>query len=254
VCAPTGEPLALFDPQGHRVWRQPQQSLYGMQLKAAGENAELNPEMQFAGQWLDAESGLVYNRFRYFSPEASVYLTPDPLGLLGGTNPYSYVHNPTGWIDPLGLVGCSTKLGKNMMENMGLSRSAKWSGYQAHHVIPKELANHPALKKINYDIDVAANGIFLRKADNGVSAMARHQGNHHGYTDAVRNALDRIDLKQSKEAISKQVANIQDIAKKGMMDGNIIRSKDMYNTKIFGKDVNQIGRQRVFERWSKILG
>ncbi|CBJ91724.1 hypothetical protein XNC1_3693 [Xenorhabdus nematophila ATCC 19061] len=79
VCATTGEPLALFDPQGHRVWRQPQQSLYGMQLKAAGENAELNPEMQFAGQWLDAESGLVYNRFRYFSPEASVYLTPDPL-------------------------------------------------------------------------------------------------------------------------------------------------------------------------------
>lgn len=39
-----------------------------------------------------------------------------------------------------------------------------------------------------------------------------------------------------------------------MMDGNIIRSKDMYNKKIFGKDVNQIGKQRVFDRWSKILG
>lgn len=94
----------------------------------------------------------------------------------------------------------------------------------------------------------------MRKADNGVSAMARHQGNHHGYTDAIRNALDRIDLKQSKEVISQQVANIQDIAKKGIMDGNIIRSKDMYNTKIFGKDVSQIGRQRVFNCWSKILG
>ncbi|WP_264484595.1 AHH domain-containing protein [Proteus sp. NMG38-2] len=84
--------------------------------------------------------------------------------------------------------------------------------------------------------------------------MARHQGNHHGYTDAIRNALDRIELKQSKEVISQQVANIQDIAKKGIMDGNIIRSKDMYNTKIFGKDVSQIGRQRVFACWSKILG
>ncbi|MEX0448041.1 RHS repeat-associated core domain-containing protein, partial [Xenorhabdus sp. SGI246] len=58
---------------------------------------------QFAGQWLDEESGLVYNRFRYYSPVASCYLTPDPLGLLGGTNPYAYVHNPTGWVDPLGL-------------------------------------------------------------------------------------------------------------------------------------------------------
>ncbi|CDL81102.1 RHS family protein [Xenorhabdus miraniensis] len=197
---------------------------------------------------------MYYNRFRYYSPETAQYISPDPIGLLGGLNPYGYVHNPTGWVDPLGLVGCSTKLGKNMMEDMGLPRSSKWSGHQAHHVIPKELATHPALKKIDYDIDVAANGIFLRKVDDGVSAMTRHQGNHNGYTDAMRNALDRIDLKQSKEAISKQVANIQDIAKKGMMDGNIIRSKDMYNTKIFGKDVNQIGRKRVFERWSKILG
>ncbi|WP_230580720.1 DUF6531 domain-containing protein [Xenorhabdus bovienii] len=32
VCAPTGEPLALFDPKGHRVWRQPAHSLYGLRL------------------------------------------------------------------------------------------------------------------------------------------------------------------------------------------------------------------------------
>ncbi|WP_275377682.1 RHS repeat-associated core domain-containing protein [Xenorhabdus bovienii] len=103
VCAPTGEPLALFDPQGHRVWRQPPQSLYGVRLKATGENAQFDSGQQFAGQWLDQESGLVYNRYRYFSPEASLYLTPDPIGLMGGSNPYSYVHNPTGQIDPLGL-------------------------------------------------------------------------------------------------------------------------------------------------------
>ncbi|MDC9594724.1 RHS repeat-associated core domain-containing protein [Xenorhabdus sp. IM139775] len=102
----------MFDPQGHRVWRQPPQSLYGIRLKTGNENGQFDPGQKFAGQWFDDESGLVYNRYRYFSPEAGVYLTPDPLGLLGGTNPYSYVHNPTGWIDPFGLVGCSTKLGK----------------------------------------------------------------------------------------------------------------------------------------------
>lgn len=32
------------------------------------------------------------------------YLTPDPLGLAGGENPYSYVHNPLGYVDPLGLA------------------------------------------------------------------------------------------------------------------------------------------------------
>ncbi|PHM34690.1 RHS repeat-associated core domain-containing protein [Xenorhabdus szentirmaii] len=103
VCAPTGEPLALFDTAGHRVWRQPPQSLYGLRLGALGENAELNPGLMFAGQWLDEESGLVYNRFRYYSPVAGQYLTPDPIGLHGGLNPYSYVKNPTSWVDPLGL-------------------------------------------------------------------------------------------------------------------------------------------------------
>ncbi|MBG5917264.1 RHS repeat domain-containing protein, partial [Providencia stuartii] len=31
------------------------------------------------------------------------YISPDPIGLLGGLNPYSYVHNPTKFIDPYGL-------------------------------------------------------------------------------------------------------------------------------------------------------
>jgi RHS repeat-associated protein len=105
VCAPTGEPLALFDEAGHRVWRQPKQSLYGLQLELPGENPEWDPGLKFAGQFFDEESGLVYNRFRYYSAVAGQYLTPDPLGLAGGFNPYSYVHNPTGLIDPFGLAG-----------------------------------------------------------------------------------------------------------------------------------------------------
>ncbi|MEK9495108.1 AHH domain-containing protein [Photorhabdus sp. P32] len=71
-----------------------------------------------------------------------------------------------------------------------------------------------------------------------ISAMPRHQGNHHGYTDAISNALDTINLNQSIDAISKQVAHIQNIAKKDMENGNIIKPKDRYNTNIQGKNVN----------------
>ncbi|WP_445373683.1 RHS repeat domain-containing protein [Photorhabdus tasmaniensis] len=105
VSAPTGEPLALFDPAGKRVWRQPRQSLYGLPLTEQGENPQLDPGLRFAGQIFDEESGLFYNRFRYYLPEGCCYLSTDPLGLLGGLNPYSYVHNPANWIDPLGLAG-----------------------------------------------------------------------------------------------------------------------------------------------------
>ncbi|MDE9545429.1 hypothetical protein KKI98_21850, partial [Xenorhabdus bovienii] len=31
-------------------------------------------------------------------------MSPDPIGLLGGVNPYGYVHNPTNFVDPLGLI------------------------------------------------------------------------------------------------------------------------------------------------------
>ncbi|MFQ1014305.1 RHS repeat-associated core domain-containing protein [Avibacterium paragallinarum] len=47
--------------------------------------------MLFAGQWFDEESGLAYNRFRYYDPESGSYISSDPIGLAGGETPYSYV-------------------------------------------------------------------------------------------------------------------------------------------------------------------
>ncbi|MCC8376554.1 hypothetical protein CKY10_03860 [Photorhabdus sp. HUG-39] len=65
--------------------------------------------MRFAGQYEDEESGLFYNRHRYYESDTGQYLSPDPLNLSGGFNPYSYVHDPVNWIDPLGLAGCNKK-------------------------------------------------------------------------------------------------------------------------------------------------
>ena len=52
----------------------------------------------------DTETGLHYNRFRYFDPDLGMFTTRDPIGLLGGSNVFQYAPNPTGWIDPWGLV------------------------------------------------------------------------------------------------------------------------------------------------------
>ena len=57
-----------------------------------------------AGQYFDQETGLHYNYHRYYDPGTGRYLTPDPIGLEGGINLFSYTYNnPLNNIDPLGL-------------------------------------------------------------------------------------------------------------------------------------------------------
>ncbi|WP_306306708.1 RHS repeat-associated core domain-containing protein, partial [Pseudomonas citronellolis] len=68
------------------------------------EVAEIDNPLRFQGQYYDAETGLHYNRHRYYNPNTGRFLTPDPIKLAGGLNHYQYVPNPTGWVDPLGLV------------------------------------------------------------------------------------------------------------------------------------------------------
>jgi RHS repeat-associated protein len=55
------------------------------------------------GQHFDEESGLHYNRHRYYDPAQGRYITQDPIGLRGGWNLYAYLINPVQKVDPLGL-------------------------------------------------------------------------------------------------------------------------------------------------------
>ena len=60
--------------------------------------------LRFQGQYLDRDTGLHYNTFRYYDPDMGRFICPDPIGLLGGFNLGSYAPNPISWIDPLGWV------------------------------------------------------------------------------------------------------------------------------------------------------
>ncbi|MED1013140.1 T7SS effector LXG polymorphic toxin [Bacillus mycoides] len=105
--------------------------------------------------------------------------------------------------------GSSSKLGKNMFEEMGLRRSTKRSPYQAQHIIPAEFNGHPVIEKIGMDMDHASNGFFLRVPDEYVSSTSRHQGYHSVYSDFVERKLDGIDINQDISIIEKQVFELQ---------------------------------------------
>ncbi|WP_233445753.1 RHS repeat domain-containing protein [Providencia stuartii] len=72
--------------------------------RAENDPNYIDCHFRFAGQFEDNETGLYYNRFRYYDKGSGQYISPDPIGLLGGFNPYGYVHDPVGFIDPFGLA------------------------------------------------------------------------------------------------------------------------------------------------------
>ena len=59
--------------------------------------------IRLPGQQYDAETGLYYNRYRYYDPQQGRYITQDPIGLVGGWNQYQYPLNPVTELDPQGL-------------------------------------------------------------------------------------------------------------------------------------------------------
>jgi RHS repeat-associated protein len=67
---------------------------------------QIEMPLRMPGQYYDRETGLHYNYFRDYDPTLGRYIQSDPIGLGGGLNTYTYVHNdPLGWTDPFGLNG-----------------------------------------------------------------------------------------------------------------------------------------------------
>ena len=100
-----GTPQALTDASGAVVWRADYDP-FGRATVDPSSTVEFN--VRFPGQYFDAETGLHYNYYRDYDPDTGRYLQPDPIGLKGGVNTYTYAdNNPLRFVDPLGLSTCA---------------------------------------------------------------------------------------------------------------------------------------------------
>ncbi|WP_437296340.1 RHS repeat-associated core domain-containing protein [Sorangium sp. So ce426] len=103
VEAPNGMPAALVGADG-RLVGEIEASLFG---KVEGEQAGLTP-VRFPGQYADEETGLYYNRYRYYDPETGQYLSPEPIRLEGSLMVYAYTDgSPIDFADIDGLMRCT---------------------------------------------------------------------------------------------------------------------------------------------------
>ncbi|WP_032591998.1 RHS repeat domain-containing protein, partial [Bacteroides fragilis] len=96
-----GTPTEAYDTEGNEVWSRVL-DMDGNLIEETG-NKGMIPFL-FQGQYYDRETGLAYNRFRYYSPQMGMYVSQDPIGLGGGIlNLYGYVDDTNVWIDSFGL-------------------------------------------------------------------------------------------------------------------------------------------------------
>ena len=104
--------------------------------------------LRFQGQYHDSESGLHYNRFRYYDPQTGRFVHQDPIGLEGGENPFWYAPNPFNWFDQLGLKKLPRlNVKKPTYENPGHHDPAQPANKRTHGKTSTLPCHHEALAK-----------------------------------------------------------------------------------------------------------
>ncbi|SQJ06954.1 Cell wall-associated polypeptide CWBP200 [Serratia rubidaea] len=207
-CDPNGAPVRLTDVQGGLVWSE-QCGVWG-EPGVVHADRVANP-LRFQGQYFDAETGLHYNRYRYYDPQTGSYISQDPIGLVGGMNPYGYVHNPNSFIDPLGLAGCS---------------AGKVTG---------------DIKTLREKIRLARNGDVSAQAEIAYAKYMRSKGNHVHFNTPPNRSVSMADFTiNGVQVDTKLLSGIGGNAAKNVTKGvkqvgdngivQVIRSSDSKNT------------------------
>ena len=162
-CNHLGTPQELSDENGNiiwlsydRAWGGSFDTIYKQQFidNFALKESELQP-IKFQGQSLDVETGLHYNRFRYYDSDVGMFIQRDPIGLLGGNNVFQYAPNPVQWTDPWGL-SCTkakpTKYHKRTVNEVEKMRKTFEKSGGRREKFLKHLAKQPdALEKYGKD-------------------------------------------------------------------------------------------------------
>jgi len=100
-----GTPIALVNANGNQAGQVAWAARYGAwgQVEEEYNPSQIHQPIRFQGQQLDQETGLHYNRFRYYDPQVGQYVSQDPIGLGGGINKMKFPSSPITVSDPLGL-------------------------------------------------------------------------------------------------------------------------------------------------------
>ncbi|WP_317166072.1 RHS repeat-associated core domain-containing protein [Capnocytophaga canimorsus] len=143
--------------------------MYGRVRKEKGTSNFV--PFRYQGQYYDGEIDLCYNRFRYYDCNTGMYISQDPISILGGLNLYSYVFDSNGWADVFGL--------------------------DLHHIIPNQIYNEYS-KYFDKIIGYEQNKYKTKpNKTNLIDLNKPFHGNHPAYSSYVREQVESM-IKENK--------------------------------------------------------
>lgn len=184
-----GTPIAMLNQQGEKVW-EGIQDIYGRITTLVGHKEDC--PFRYQGQYADIETGLYYNRFRYYAPEEGMYISQDPIGLHGGKVIYGYVKDSATWVDTSGLApwengGFNEWFNKASVDDIAQNKDAVSSALRGsggkHEMFPVSMAGKAKelgftaeeIKALTVDTDKITFTGVTDRAGNLIP-----DGGHHG--------------------------------------------------------------------------
>lgn len=181
----------ILNDKSETVW-QARLDPYGIARIEEGQH--FAQPLRFPGHFYDAETGLHYNRYRYYDPALGRYLESDPIGLEGGVNLYAYTRNPLKEVDVDGLArkcpdALSCKLRKKIRDMLRPNKEGDpLVGEQLHPTPDLSGRADEAMLRQHYDALDAHEGKYQRRVDacDAFGASGQERGGHDaGVTEAI---------------------------------------------------------------------
>ncbi|EFC87125.1 RHS repeat-associated core domain protein [Neisseria mucosa ATCC 25996] len=108
-CDQIGIPREMTDKDGNLLWFGNYTGWGRLKEETKVTDSAYQP-FRLQNQYADRETGLHYNFFRYYEPDAGRFVNQDPIGLMGEFNFYRFAPNVQIWIDPKGLAAFAIPL------------------------------------------------------------------------------------------------------------------------------------------------
>jgi RHS repeat-associated protein len=227
-----GLPERMTEADGETAWRG-SFSTWGETRQESGMQGGRVPQnLRFQGQYLDRETGLHYNLFRYYDPAMGRYTQSDPVGLSGGINTYAYVPDPLGWVDPWGLSKCKPEVKEVDPRDIRFSQSSvNGAGDLTHSMKTKGWAGDPVdvVRMSDGKLTTIDNTRILAASRAGIKVQAQiHEGSASLPTEFVERFTTKKGVPSTwEEAVRLRIGKQASGYKNGYPNGSdIIGSLD----------------------------